>query len=227
MVTPMTKHQFKTILRKILSPAVSALSAWGVSPMLVTLFGLVLALYGAMVVAEGKLALGAVFLLLSGFCDVLDGDIARRRGVASRFGGFLDSTLDRVGEFAYFGGILYYAINRPGGASPYVFCVVMVALAASILTSYARARAEGLGYACTVGIMERSERVGLLALGLLLGYTALVVILTILAITSVYTVIQRIIHVYRVSRVDDRGAETAGDAEGLGGADAGGRTAKP
>ena len=203
----MKKREVKDYARKILDPIVSVLTSLGVPPTLVSILGLLLSLYGAGVVARGQLALGGVFLLLSGICDVLDGDLARRRGMASRFGAFLDSTLDRVAEFGFFGGFLYYLIHRPGGASDVVFVITITALTGSVMTSYVRARAEGLGYECTVGIMERPERIVALTLGLLLGYRVLTVILAVLAVTTMYTFIQRIIHVHRVSSADDRPLE--------------------
>ena len=204
----MKKTEVKEYARKILDPIVAALTSLGVPPSLVSILGLLLSLYGAVVVARGQLALGGVFLLLSGICDVLDGDVARRRGTASRFGAFLDSTLDRVAEFAFFGGFLYYLVHRPGGGSDVVFVLTIAALTGSVMTSYARARAEGLGYGCTVGIMERPERIAALTLGLLLGYRVLTVILAVLAVTTIYTFIQRIVHVHRVSSADDRPLET-------------------
>jgi CDP-diacylglycerol--glycerol-3-phosphate 3-phosphatidyltransferase len=196
----MTKQRFKTKARRILDPVVSLLDTLGVPPFLVSLFGLAFSLYGAVVVAGGALALGALFLLLSGACDVLDGDLARRRNQVTRFGAFIDSTFDRVTEFAYFGGILLLTVNRSGGFQNWQVIVIMVALAGSVLTSYARARAEGLDVECTVGIMERPERIALLLLGLLLGYRILMAVMTILAVTSVYTFIQRIVHVHRTAR---------------------------
>jgi len=204
----MEKREVKDYARKFLDPIVSVLTSMGVSPVLVSILGLALSLYGAIVVARGHLALGGVFLLLSGLCDVLDGDLARRRGMASRFGAFLDSTLDRVAEFGFFGGFLYYLIHRPGGGSDVVFVITITALTGSVMTSYARARAEGLGYECTVGIMERPERIAALTLGLLLGYRVLTVILAGLAVTTMYTFLQRIIHVHRVASADDRPLET-------------------
>jgi CDP-diacylglycerol--glycerol-3-phosphate 3-phosphatidyltransferase len=207
----MNKHQFKNGARKIMNPVVAALTTMGVPPVMVTLFGLAFSLYGALVVAKGSLALGGVFLLLSGLCDVLDGDLARRRGLASRFGAFLDSTLDRVAEFAYFAGMLYYIVDRPGQFSDFVFVITVIALTGSVMTSYARARAEGLGYGCTVGIMERPERLALLTLGLFLGYRVLVVVLTFLAVTTVYTFVQRIVHVQREAAAEDRQVEPVPD----------------
>lgn len=202
----MKKRQFKQYARKILDPVVSVLTSLGVPPMMVSIVGVALAVYGAVVIARGQLVLGGVFLLLSGLCDVLDGDVARRRGLSSRFGAFLDSNLDRVAEFAFFGGFLYYLVHRPGGPSDAMFVITIAALTGSVMTSYARARAEGLGFDCTVGVMERPERIASLTLGLLLGYRVLAVVLTILAAATTYTFVQRIVHVRRVAAHDDRPA---------------------
>lgn len=212
----MNKRDFKNHTRRFLSPVVTVMTSLGVPPALVSVIGLVISIYGAIVIARGSLALGGVFLLLSGLCDVLDGDLARRRGLVSRFGAFLDSTLDRVAEFAVFCGILYYVVDRPGGFSDFAFVVTFVALTGSVLTSYARARAEGLGYDCTVGIMERPERIAALSIGLLLGewlFAVLVIVLTVLSATTVYTFVQRILHVRRVSAADNRPLEPTKPAE--------------
>lgn len=200
----MDKLSLHTRARKLTEPVVGFLAALAVPPMLVSIFGLIFSLYGAVVVAEGKLFLGGVFLIISGLCDTLDGDLARRRNMVSKFGAFMDSTLDRVTEFAFFGGILYYVVNRYDAPHDFLFVVIILALTGSVLTSYTRARAEGLGYECKVGIMERPERIVLLAIGLLLGYRVLSVVLVILAVSAVYTSLQRIFHVYRVSRGEDR-----------------------
>jgi CDP-diacylglycerol--glycerol-3-phosphate 3-phosphatidyltransferase len=151
------------------------------------------------VVAKGSLLAGGIFLLLAGLCDVLDGDLARRLNRASRFGAFIDSTLDRVSEFVLFGGVLMYVVRRPNDYPLYEPVVVLLALMGSVLTSYARARAEGLGIECKVGVMERPERLGLLALGLILGHRFLMAVMMLLAVTSLFTVVQRILHVHRAS----------------------------
>jgi CDP-diacylglycerol--glycerol-3-phosphate 3-phosphatidyltransferase len=209
----MDKKEIKMRSRRILDPAVGALAAMGIPPLLVTIVGLIFSLYGAVVVAEGSLALGAVFLIASGLCDVLDGDLARRRDMVSRFGAFIDSSLDRVAEFAYFTGILVYTVNRPGGFDNFTVVVIMIALTGSVLTSYTRARAEGVGYECTVGALERPERIVLLTLGLLLGYRILIAIVTVIAIASTVTVLQRILHVYRLARKDDDPVKTGSDSK--------------
>jgi CDP-diacylglycerol--glycerol-3-phosphate 3-phosphatidyltransferase len=209
----MDKKAIKMRARGILDPIVGALAAAGIPPLLVTLVGLVLSVYGAVVVAEGSLALGAVFLIASGLCDVLDGDLARRRNMVTRFGAFIDSSLDRIAEFAYFTGIIVYTVNRPGEIDNFSVVVVMIALTGSVLTSYTRARAEGVGFECTVGVLERPERIALLVLGLLLGYRILIAIVTVIAIASTFTFLQRIFHVHRLAREDADSVSTGAGPE--------------
>jgi phosphatidylglycerophosphate synthase len=196
----MDKRAVQHSARRVLDPVVNALASMHISPMLVSVFGLILSLWGAVVVARGSLLGGGIFLLLAGLCDVLDGDLARTLGRASSFGAFIDSLLDRVSEFAYFGGILIYVIRSPNDIPAYQPVVILVALMGSVLTSYARARAEGLGMECKVGVMERPERVGLLALGLIAGYKFLMAVMMLLAVTTMVTVAQRIRHVAKQSK---------------------------
>ena len=195
----MDKRSLQASARKILDPVVDLLVTFHVSPLLVTVFGLAFSLWGGIAVARGSLLAGGLFLLLAGLCDVLDGDVARRLGKASRFGAFIDSMLDRVGEFVYFGGIVMYVVGRPSGFEVYEPVVVMLALMGSVLTSYARARAEGVGIECKVGVMERPERIALLAIGSIAGYRFLMAVMILLAATTLYTVFQRIRHVHRVA----------------------------
>ena len=197
--TLMDKRALQHSARKALEPVVGVLASAGISPMLVSAFGLAFSVWGAIVVARGSLLGGAIFLLIAGLCDVLDGDLARRLGRASSFGAFIDSLLDRVSEFAYFGGILMFVIRQPHDIPVYEPVIILLALMGSVLTSYARARAEGLGIECKVGVMERPERIGLLAVGLLAGYKFLMAVMLLLAVTTLVTVAQRIIHVHRAS----------------------------
>jgi CDP-diacylglycerol--glycerol-3-phosphate 3-phosphatidyltransferase len=193
------KRALQNSARRLLEPIVAALASLGVSPLLVSFFGLAFSVWGAVMVARGSLLGGGIFLLVAGLCDVLDGDLARRQGKASVFGAFIDSTLDRVGEFVYFGGILLYVVGRANGYAAWEPVIILLALMGSVLTSYARARAEGLGVECKVGVMERPERIALLALGLIAGYRFLMAVMILLAITSSFTVVQRIRHVQRVT----------------------------
>jgi CDP-diacylglycerol--glycerol-3-phosphate 3-phosphatidyltransferase len=194
------KKAFKDNARRLLDPIVSFLGSLGVSPMLVSVFGLVISFYGASVVGRGSLFWGGVWLIVAGLCDVVDGSLARSRNAESRFGAFIDSTFDRISELAYLSGLIVYYVTRPKGYNVSLIVLVCVVLGASFLISYARARLEGLGYECKVGLMERPERLALLIVGLLFGSRVLAVMLVILAVTSVITVIQRIRHGYLVTR---------------------------
>jgi len=194
------KQTFKDNARRVLNPIVSLLGSLGISPMLVSIFGLVISVYGATVVARGSLFWGGVWLIVAGLCDVLDGSLARSQNTASRFGAFIDSTFDRISELAYFSGLIIYYVTRPQGYNVSLIVLVCVVLGASFLISYARARLEGLGYECKVGWMERPERLVLLIVGLLLGSRVLAVVLVILAAGSVITVAQRIRHGHIVTR---------------------------
>jgi CDP-diacylglycerol--glycerol-3-phosphate 3-phosphatidyltransferase len=195
----MDKQTFKNRARVVLDPVVSLLASLGLSPMLVSIFGLVFSVYAGYVIATGSLFRGGLWLIVAGLCDVLDGSLARRRGVETKFGAFIDSTLDRVAELAAFAGLIIYYITRPAGFSSFIIAVVLVALGASFLISYARARLEGLGYSCKVGIMERPERLVLLIAGLLLGSRVLFIAILVLAAGATITVLQRIRHGYVVT----------------------------
>ena len=199
----MDKRSVQHSARRVLDPVVDVLASMHISPMLVSVFGLILSLWGAVVVARGSLLGGGIFLILAGVCDVLDGDLARRLGRASLFGAFIDSLLDRVSEFAYYGGILMFVFRDRNDVPIYEPVVILLALMGSILTSYARARAEGIGIECKVGVMERPERIALMALGLIAGYKFLLAVMMLLALTTLVTVVQRIRHVQRVSAARD------------------------
>jgi CDP-diacylglycerol--glycerol-3-phosphate 3-phosphatidyltransferase len=200
----MDKRAVQHSARRVLDPVVNLLVSLRVSPMLVSAFGVILSVWGATVVARGSLLGGGIFLLLAGVCDVLDGDLARRLGRASQFGAFIDSLLDRVSEFAYYGGILMFLFRDRNDVPIYQPIVILVALMGSILTSYARARAEGLGIECKVGVMERPERIALMALGLIAGFKFLMAVMMLLSVTTLVTVVQRVRHVERASRARAR-----------------------
>jgi CDP-diacylglycerol--glycerol-3-phosphate 3-phosphatidyltransferase len=135
-----------------------------------------------------------MLLMVTSSVDALDGALARVLGAKSRFGAFLDSTLDRLSEGVLFLGLLIWLLSQG-----LTFDVVLLffALLGSVMVSYARARAEGVGYTCKVGLLTRMERVLLLGVGLILGWTRMT--LLILAIFTWITVLQRITHVYRAS----------------------------
>jgi CDP-diacylglycerol--glycerol-3-phosphate 3-phosphatidyltransferase len=188
----------KNRLRRLLDPCVVLLAKAGVTPLGVSVAGLILSFAGAFSIARGRLVAGGVFLIVSGICDTLDGSLARRFGKESVFGAFIDSTIDRVAELASFGALIVYYVSREG-SNRFAVPLVVAALAGSFLTSYTRARAEGLGIDCRVGLLERPERVALLVLGLLLGETALFVVIACLAVLTFVTTLQRVVHVHRMT----------------------------
>jgi len=192
------KGEIKDRLRGLLDPVVGFLSSIGVTPTMVTIFGLVLSAVGAVFAARGSLLTSGIILLVAGLCDTLDGSLARLQGTASTFGAFIDSTGDRIMELFYFGALVFYFLGHGAFGSVMIF-LVLVALSGSLLTSYVRARAEGLGLECRVGWLERPERVTALVIGLLLGRVVLVISILFIAAMSVITVFQRILHVKRIS----------------------------
>ena len=192
------KGEIKNRLRGLLDPVVRFLSSLGISPTMVTIFGLLISAVGAIYAARGSLFIAGLILLVSGICDTLDGSLARLQKSVSTFGAFIDSTGDRIMELFYFGALIFYFLAQGTFGAIMIF-VVLVALSGSLLTSYVRARAEGLGLECTIGWLERPERVTALVIGLLLGRVVLVISLLFIAVMSVITVFQRILHVKRIS----------------------------
>lgn len=202
---------FPSGVRSRFDTAVAPLARWlnavGLSPNLVTTVGVVLLLGAGWAFASAEVRLGGLLSLLSGLCDALDGKMARASGRATAFGAFYDSTLDRVGESAVFLGIAFFFVSGgvPEPLAPWAVASAVVALAAGLLVSYTRARAEGLGLECKVGIFQRAERVvGLGGPSLLFGAGSrgliLFVLVVLVAVFSSVTVVQRIVHVHRLTR---------------------------
>ena len=202
-------------------PLVERLIRAGVRPNTITTIGTGLVLVSARRVCHGAYPDRRALLLLSGVADTLDGQVARGGAMVTRFGAFYDSTLDRVGDGATFIGIGAFLLTAPDVAyrTPAVI-LCMVAILASVLVSYARARAEGLGLDCKVGIAQRAERIlglGLASLVFGAGRHALLleVIVALLAIASIITVVQRFVYVHRHAGQVDQAlrAEEATQAE--------------
>ncbi len=172
------------------------LARTGLSPDVLTTVGLLLAAVVAWVLATGHLFLGGFLVILSGAFDLLDGAVARATGRSTKFGALLDSAFDRLSEAVLFLGLLAYYASR-GAYQESI--LVGAALAGSMMTSYVRARAEGLGLKCEVGVFTRPERVILLAIGLIFSQVALVmlVVLWMIAVLSNAVALQRIVHVWR------------------------------
>lgn len=160
----------------------------GLTPNQLTMLGLVLNAVVGFVLALGYLQVAGVLLLVAGAFDLLDGAVARATGNVTRFGGVLDSVLDRYSEALVIGGLLFWIVRADLGAVPVVLCYWSIV--GSLLVSYVRARAEGAGIPLTQGFFARPERIVVLAVGLLLARP--VVVLWVLAIATNLTVLQRL-----------------------------------
>lgn len=188
-------NQFKLNFRKGVRPVVLTFDRLGLSPLSVSLLGLAITAVSGFIIAKGSLFGGAlVFLVGSGF-DMLDGDLARLQGTVSKRGAFLDSCFDRLGEAFLFAGLTWYFAGLEDGAGKLPLLLITATVVGSLTTSYVRARAEGVGETCFVGFLQRTERVILLTIGLLLGPWILVFVLAFLAVATLGTTVQRIIHV--------------------------------
>lgn len=198
---------------ELIDPAADGLIRAGLTPNIITTLSIVVLLASGAAFALGWLRVGSALLLFSGLLDLLDGKVARRGKMSSRFGAFYDSSMDRLGEGALFTGIaIFYmrsAMVSAGERMPVLALgLCFAALTGGFLVSYARARAEGLGIEATVGMAQRAERIILLAAPTLFfgagpdGWLLLILLGMLTAISWV-TVIQRIYHVYDVTRTDN------------------------
>lgn len=187
----MISAKFGHILDKPLTPLVRRLN---LSPNHLTLTGFLITVTAAGAIPHHP-AGGGLLIILGGIFDIMDGVVARIKGKETEFGAFLDSVLDRFSDAAIFlaiGWRMYLLDNITGAA------LSMVTLTGALLISYTRARAEGIGKKCSTGLMERTERIILIAFGCLADL--LTPILWILAVLTFYTVIQRIFHVWKATR---------------------------
>lgn len=170
----------------------------GLHPNTITLLGLLLHIGVGIVFGLGHLRLGGVLLLLVGPVDALDGLLARALNKQSLFGAFLDSTLDRISDAALILGLLAHYMRQ--GASTQVW-LLLISLVAVMTVSYIRARAEAVGLTCKVGLLTRMERI--LLVGILSASGLPVVMVWALATLSMFTMVQRIVYVYLVSRQEE------------------------
>lgn len=194
-------NRFRAFWTKVVTPFARLLLRLGVGPDAVTLVGTVGVSFGALFFfPRGDLLAGVLFITAFVFSDLIDGTMARMSGSSSKWGAFLDSTLDRLGDAAIFGGLAMYYVG-PGDddrlAALAIYCLVM-----GSVTSYARARAESLGMEARGGLAERADR--LVAILVMTGLAALLdvpvlipITLGVLAVASTITVIQRILTVRR------------------------------
>jgi len=186
-------------LARFIDPIARTLVRRKVTPDGITWFGCGATVFiSTFFLAQGKFLIGSILFGVFSLIDVLDGTMARMLGTAGPWGAFLDSTLDRVSDSAVICGLIYFYVNTAGDNHRLAVIAGIVSLVMSLLTSYARAKAESLDATCTVGIAERAERNLIIWIALL--FSALFsditpYALTLLAIVSTVTVIQRVLYV--------------------------------
>ena len=189
--------RFRSSAEKALKPVGANLRRTGISADHLTALGIVMAGAAAVAIGNGALRAGLLLLALTAIPDVLDGAVAKASGTASTRGAFFDSTADRLTDALLLGGVAWYlATIQPGR----IVVLPMAVLAASMLISYERAKAEALGFDARGGLMERAERMVALAFGLLFDSWLVGVLWLTLALTLV-TAVQRFVKVWRQASV--------------------------
>lgn len=188
---------------RLVEPVTKGLVRRGVHPNLLTAMGFFITLSSGFFFHQHHVRTAGALILLGGAFDIFDGLVARVSGLASKFGAFLDSTLDRISEIAVYLGLLsLYNDYRLELGDVGMIYLIALAMAGSLMISYTRARAETLGLDCRVGLMQRPERVVLIGLASLLfgeswdGYVLKAVIFVLAVLTNL-TAFQRIVWVYR------------------------------
>ncbi len=182
---------------RITRPTLRFLSRTGLKPDVLTFLGLAINIAAACLIAIHQFLAAGIFILLAGLFDLLDGALARFIGQSTKFGAILDSVTDRISEAAIFCGLLVWYMST--GADLEIV-LVFAALVGSLLVSYIRARAEGAGLECKVGLFTRAERVIVLALGLMLNQVYIA--LWILVVFVYITVVERLLYLRRKAKAE-------------------------
>ena len=185
----------RSIASRITNPIVGILSRSRINPNALTFINLALNIVAAYLVASSHFILGGVLVLASGLFDLLDGALARLTGQTTSFGAILDSTVDRISEAAILCGLLIWYIPKEAEIE---IVLIFAVLIGSFLISYIRARAEGLGLQCQVGLFTRAERVIVLSIGLLVNQVFIA--LCVIAVFSYITVVQRLLYLWKQTK---------------------------
>jgi CDP-diacylglycerol--glycerol-3-phosphate 3-phosphatidyltransferase len=192
----------KTGFVNLFNPVINFFVWTRIKPNWLTTAGFVFGIGSGVLFAADHFFWGGIVALLSGICDAIDGTLARRSGSVTKFGQFYDSVLDRYSELAMFIGLSYFYSHR---AMWLQTILTDLAIAGSLIVSYARARAEGLGEDCKVGIMERPERIAVIITGTVFTgifdrHWIFTAVLWVLAIFTNVTAVQRILHIRERTR---------------------------
>lgn len=187
---PTFTDKLRVLFKGILDAIGTFLNGLGLTPNSITLLGLAGTTYGAYLLSQGRMTAGAFVLLAFVLVDAFDGTMARLRGEPSAFGGFVDSVSDRYSELVTFGGLLYFFLSHDDAIGA---MTTFAAASGSVLVSYVKARAEGLGFTAKVGILTRVERY-IVLIPLLVFNQPFIAVLIIAALGNI-TAFQRILHV--------------------------------
>ncbi|HEX5946077.1 MAG TPA: CDP-alcohol phosphatidyltransferase family protein [Acidimicrobiales bacterium] len=185
--------RWRSTFEKGLRPIGGQIRRTGITANHLTTTGLVMAVAAAIAIANGSLRAGLLLLVLTAVPDVLDGAVAKASGTASPRGAFFDSVIDRISDALLLGGVAWYLDSTQPGR---IAVLPMAVMAASMLISYERAKAEALGFDARGGLMERAERLAFLAFGLLFE-SLLVPVLWVMLVLTLFTAVQRFVKVWR------------------------------
>ena len=186
-------HSIQKWFINLIDPAIEFIVRFNVHPNHFTILGLFISIIGALFYAKHDIRLGGLFILLGGICDIIDGKVARKTGLSSKFGALFDSSLDRWAELFMFLGVAIFFVQSNHTITS---IMVVLALGGSMMVSYVRARAEGLGFEGKVGIMQRPERIVYIGASSLIHPIALEIVVWMIAILANFTAIQRMYHVW-------------------------------
>jgi CDP-diacylglycerol--glycerol-3-phosphate 3-phosphatidyltransferase len=213
------RKAFESRLVAVFNPIIDWLVRKRVHPNALSTIGFIVTMSSAFAFGFNHIRTAGVLILLGGVFDLFDGRVARATGLASTFGAFYDSTLDRISEIAVYVGLLsLYNTYHPQLGDVETIYAIALAMAGSLMISYTRARAEALGIDCKVGLMQRGERVVMIGLAALLfggessGLALRLVIYAVAVLTNV-TAVHRIVWVHRHTREPKREAIEASGAE--------------
>ncbi len=188
----MLSNKARKLTQKTVTSIALTIAKLGVTPNMFTVMGCLLNIGVMYLLAKGMFRIGALAMIFVNIFDAFDGALARATNKVTKFGAFLDSTLDRFAEAFIFGGLLWYYLAS--GGHKWEIILIYIVIVGSLTTSYARARAEGAGFECKVGIFTRFERFVVLVLGLLSHQ--IFYMLLIMAVLSNITSLQRIFYIY-------------------------------
>ncbi len=200
--SPLSPKLIEGFLRIVL-PLTDYLKSLNINPNALTTLGAIFTVVGAIFFALSYLRLGGLFVVLGAICDTLDGSIARDSNRKTKFGALYDSVMDRYSEFVMFFGIAVHFVRHD---SFWTSVAIFAAVGGSVMVSYIRARAEGLGFECKVGMMQRPERIAYISVGAIIGDLPiinelfLIMAIWVIAVLSNYTAFQRLIYVYKLSK---------------------------